>query len=354
MPDNHPTPEAVAPLVFTEEWLSQLRNQFAGRHAYQTTYIYRVATFSKTSSQRREIEACVAGLSQGDQDKLIPRLRSSENHYQTYHELVVGALLIEAGLTVKYEEELDGGVSPDWVVRRSDGQLLMAVEVLTVNPSGDQAGWQRAIDEIFARLDKVPAGLALQVHVDDPDQVPDQQHIKLIEIEVRKWLSNGLPPVGSSIGVRGATLTVRAQCSDWTGIQVVGPSRAFIVDYDGLAQKLSAKVRRHGDAASGLHIPLVLAVITDAATQHDVQTIDHVLNGRPSYECLFDKSSGDILGTRFVRREDALFDVTPRLSAVFSAWPVSGGWDMLVARNPKAEIPLEWTEPADWSLRPKP
>jgi hypothetical protein len=351
MRDGHPTPKSGVPLVFSEEWLAHLRKRFAGKHDYQTTYVYRLATHPDAAPRRRGIEAWVAALSDGDQRKVIPRLRSNENHHQTYHELAVGALLVEAGLSVRYEEGLVGSIAPDWAVRNDGGQLLMVVEVLTVNPPGNQIGWQRAIDEIFARLVEVPVGFALGVDVDDPDVVPDQQQLKLIESRVRQWLTTSLPPVGSTLRVQGATLIALAHNPDWKGVQVAGPARAFRVDYDGLAQKLSAKVRKYGDAASGLHIPLVLAVITDSATGHDVQTIDHVLNGRPSYECLFDKPSGDILGTRFVRREDALFDVTPKLSAVFSAWPVSGGWNMSVTRNPKAEAPLGWREPPNWMLR---
>jgi len=354
MQDSRLAPTAAAPLVFTEEWLAPLRKRFSGKHAYQTTYIYRVATFSSTASRRRDIEGWIAILPDGDRSKLIPRLRSNENHYQTYHELVVGALLTKAGLMVKYEEELGGGITPDWLIRDGDGQLLMVVEVLTVNPSGDQVGWQRAIDEIFARLDEVPAGLALEVHVDDPDLVPNQQHLKMIETAVRGWLATGLPPLGSSLGVRGATLTVIAHCPDWAGIQVAGPARAFIVDYAGLAQKLSEKVRRYGDAVSDLHVPLIVCVVVDSATGHDVQSVDHVLFGHPTYECLFDKTTGDIHGSHFVGRKDALFDVTPKLSAVFSAWPVSGEWRMMVARNPRAETPLNWAEPSNWSLRTGP
>jgi hypothetical protein len=345
MPASNPMPEAKEPLVFTDEWLAQLRAQFVGKHAYQTTYIYRVATFRKTALRRREIEAWIARLDRAEQDKLIPRLRSSENHYQTYHELAVGALLTEAGLTARYEEELDSGVSPDWIVRRSDGSLLMAVEVLSVNPSEDQADWQRAIDEIFARLDQMPAGLAVGAHVDDPDRLPDQQHIKLIETEVRRWLANGLPALGSSIAIGDVILTVLAQSPDWNGIQVAGPARAFIVDYAGLARKVSHKVHRYGGATSELHIPLVVAVIADSGTGHDAQTIDQVLFGLPKHECLFDRNSGEILGSRYVGRENALFVDKPKLSAVFSAWPGSRRWDMIVARNPGAEIPLAWTEP---------
>jgi hypothetical protein len=344
------TPATAAPLVFTEEWLAPLHRRFSGKHPYQTSYVYGLATRSDAAARRNEIETLVAQLPQRDRGMLIPKLRSNENHHETYHELVLGALLAQARFSASYEE-LIGGLTPDWVVRDDGGRLLMVVEVLTANQSESQADLQRAVSEILARLQEIPFGLALGIRTKASDPPTDQCDLKQIELGVRKWLAAGSPPVGASICVGGVTLVAIAQDLGWTGVQCIGPATAFRVDCVGLAKKISNKVKKYSSAVSALRLPLVVAVIADAATGHDVETVDNVLNGHPTYECRFDKVSGENLGTHFVGRNDALFQLTPGLSAVFSAWRVGDAWQLVVHRNPAASYPLVWESPAEWTLK---
>jgi hypothetical protein len=324
--------------VFADDFLSELHARFDSRQDYHAGPAYRVAVWESTAPIRVEIEQWVAELPEPARRKIVPRLRSDENLDSTYHELAVGMLLRGAGLEVEYEATT-AGVTPDWTATAPDGRRLMFVEVLTANPPDKQVSRQRAVWELWARLKHLQFGVALGIRMPDACPTPHSGQIKHIVTEAERWLATD-PQQGVSLDVEGLRLSVIVWNRAWPHVVPNGPATALIVDYDGLSRRIAKKVDGYGALVRQTNIPLVAAVATEFTMGHDISTVDGVLFGRPENELQFDRVTGDILGTTYLGRKDALFDRAPLLSAVLYVARQNAGWAAWLFRNPSAAIPL--------------
>ena len=126
--------------VFTAQWVKDLRSHSETFPIHRRPPAYFIATDAELRPTREEIEQWVQDLPPHSQKILIPRLQSSENFRQTYHELVVGGLLKERGLRIEYERDIDGK-TPDWYVSTNDGAQSLIVDGLTKRHSlGGRSG----------------------------------------------------------------------------------------------------------------------------------------------------------------------------------------------------------------------
>ena len=104
---------------------------------------YLIATDVQCQPLREEIERLFADLPAPSPDNVMGKLRSEENFWQTYHELVVGGFLMKRGLRIECDKKLDDlapDLTPDWFASTSDGVESMIVEVFTENISA----WKRS------------------------------------------------------------------------------------------------------------------------------------------------------------------------------------------------------------------
>ena len=317
-PDRLAPPEQE-PLVFVGEWLAQLKARFEHRPCYMTKHIFRVATWKSYESRRREIEEWVTSFTEPTRAKLIKRLRSSENHDHTYHELVIGMLLRDADLSISYEETV-GGLTPDCYVRWPDGHPAMMVEVVSVDPPPDLVARQRAVSELTARLDELPIGVALGISITRSCLTPDSAAISRFVQSVKQWLTDVAPPVGAERNIDGVGVVVFAYDSGYKHAATSGLLPLYWVDGLALAETLSAKAKKYRDVAESQSLPLVVGLVTDSGSGHDVRTVSAVLNGDRVPETAADTTADEILSARHVCRKDALFPRRPDLSAVLYAW----------------------------------
>ena len=121
-------------LVFTKEWVGELISRYDSRSRIHRSRPYFIATADEFRLMREQIEAWVADLPEHSQAKVIPRLRSEEHIWETYHELAVGSLFRNLGFRLEYDKNF-GVQTPDWFVSSNDGSQTFIVEVFTQNVS---------------------------------------------------------------------------------------------------------------------------------------------------------------------------------------------------------------------------
>ena len=307
-------------LVFTKEWVKQIHDRYNHRPEGSRPFLYSVATDNECKPLRAEIEKFVANLPQSTQGKVISRLRSPYSFIQTYHELVVGDLLIRRDYDIEYEKTIKG-LTPDWYVQPKDQIPSFIVEVFTDNISNARASKLRQVDDLHRRLNQIPIGVA-----NDEDYekklILNQKLNKNIAKKVALWLTNGKPPAGAELSIEGTIFKVLHYNNQYSTLQFAGPPEAFWVNPTPLKENLEKKIKRYKD----INIPLVICVFADFRTGYRFDDIQDVL-----------------LGERKTVTTKGLFDKYHILSATI--WMdlmdiKTSKWEMKMLNNPNALLPL--------------
>jgi hypothetical protein len=137
--------------VFDPAWIDNIKRRYGRLPHYDRPVIYSVAVDERYQALRTEIESWVSHLSMAAREKVIPKLRSSENFQQTYNELAVGHTLRRLGYELEYEKPVDG-LTPDWFVHPRDRSPAFIVEAFTSNPPQDRVANLRKLSHLCGRL----------------------------------------------------------------------------------------------------------------------------------------------------------------------------------------------------------
>lgn len=330
--------------VFTDEWKQTMIQRYERLPKHNRPYLYFVATREELRPLREEIEEGVAALSPAAQVSVISKLRSPKNFIHTSHELTVGRLLRRLGYEVEYERSI-GGFTPDWYVHPRREIPAFVFEVFTAEVSEKRRAELRASNTLWGWLREIPVtGVALHVTSHQTEMKCDDKRGKEIARHVRRWLSDGNPPVGSRLDFDDFSFEVINYNPDYTSLQLLGPGGSFMVNKEPVRINFKEKIRKYREVLRVHGLALVIGVIADFMTGVSFDSFIDLLWGSEAVNYLYNESTGVVKDQRLVRLKDGLFHREPALSA--AAWVSregTGEWQIRVIHNPHCVLPLPAT-----------
>ena len=262
--------------VFSAGWIDQIKNRYERQQKHQRPEIYFVATSDKYKELRNEVEEWVADFPKATQNKLIPKLQSSENSIQNiYHELAVGNMLKKLGFQIEYEKKVDG-LTPDWYIQPKDKTPAFIVEVSTVNPSEETKKSDKQVVDLLSRLKQIPVGVNLNINFNRDKVVLDPKLNKTISKKVGCWLLNENPSVGAQLDLNGVVFEIILFNDKFRRVQPMGASYASFVNSKHLRKKIKKKISRYKKQAK-MGIPLVIAAVANPEMGYDFENFKEAL-----------------------------------------------------------------------------
>jgi hypothetical protein len=323
-------------VVFEEDWIEQTRKRYDNGPRHRKPLPYLIATDVECRTLRIEVEALVADLPALSQADMVPKLRSEENFWQTYHELVVGSFLKKRGLQIEYHKEI-ASLTPDWFVSTSDGAESIVVEVFTKNISSPEAQQDRQLADLRWRLADIRIDAELKISFKGTNRHFDSRRNKQIAVRLKQWLEGGDSQTGARLCVEALEFQVINRNRGFSKIQWIGFSESSGVIPLSLRKNLRDKAKKYGRLAFDNRLPLVLAVVAASGTGYDLEEFENILLGHSVYDVANDARS--VQGV--TRKNDSLFDELPNLSgALLARKGHRGEWEMKGFVNRRAFLPL--------------
>lgn len=293
-------------LVFTTEYLDNLKRRWASRPENEWPLVVRIALQDHRDDDRARIEEYARELDSADQPKIARNLQSEKQFITTYGELLIGHVLAAAGLRPRYEPELrssKGPCTPDWYL---DGCSPVVCDVFTAGLLQQRDADETALRDIEARLAAIGGGYMLRLEVEDASSL-DPRGRKEFAAEVERWLQSGVRK-GDTIRVGPATLEVL----------LVGGNRLDLLTTESMhivqtPAKLSENFEEKAKKYAPLGFPVMAAAVKHHRAEIDETDVEDVLLGQLAYVSR-ETSSGQIVG-RIERLDDGVFAARPELSA---------------------------------------
>lgn len=289
--------EAVVPIVFTDEFVADLRRRYEGKPSSYRSDLYYVGTSPDRSGLRAWVEAVVWRVPQPGRAKLIPRLRSDQHLANTLNELAVGAALQTAGRVAMYEHDL-AGATPDWYVPGSADHPPVIVEVWSKNHEQRAVGRRRQWQALRDRVSKIPVGVVLNVLSQDRQGPPSTDVAKELVRHLRAWVAQGVPAAGSQIvlpppnGSKDRVARYRFRVAG----ELPGATHALLTlpgdggaysTADALAQ-IETKIARYAFTAVSTGAAFVVVIAAQPGTPISKGTLRNIVDGRQSLEVVID------------------------------------------------------------------
>lgn len=328
--------------VFEPKYVQRIENKYGQLPDYEKPEIYFIVASDQYQDLRDEIETMVAILSQDKQKKVIPRLQSKENFIPTYNELIVGSLLRKLGYRVEYDKKIQEltpdlydekiqELTPDWYVYPKEKTPAFLFEVFTTDSGGEKRSkedWQ--VQDLEGRFGKIAIDATLRIRLDEPKA--DSRWNKRITQEIKQWLTQQAPPVGTHHSGEGFTCKIVKRNTGLPKVKLIVARHFFLVDTEPLLNTIKEKIKKY----ETLKMPLVVAVVTDSTLGEELRNI--LMGGRE--EKLYYNTSTDVEESTTFLLNDGLFKKAPDLSAVVWVSHVWSGGRMTAIYNPTATKPL--------------
>ncbi len=330
-------------LVFTDEWINEIRHQYRQHQDYERPRLYFVATDPRFQLLRDRVEAWVAVLPRAVHHDLARRFRTEDSFTETYNTLAVGAALRDYGFEPEYERPF-GTLTPDWYVPPREDIPAFIMEVFSDTLSPEQRQNHRRVTWLLHCLEQIPLNVLLHVEADETQPLPEPQLGRKIATQVQHWLMNGRPTVGASLQLNGLTITLDKW---WEGLPhavCIGPGAAFWVDKESLRRKIKSKLRKYGLVALEHRLALVIAAVLDPFTGLGVDSFLDVMLGQEIVNVSYDRISGDVVSHQWGRKVDGVMRVASRQAALSVGMMVEVEADgrclIRALHNPAATYPL--------------
>lgn len=324
--------------VFTIEWEQKIRRRYESLPGHLRPSLYNLVTSPKLEKVRLEVEKWVSDLPVETQEKVAKKLQSA--FFQTYHELAAGNILQQLGYEAEYEKPING-LTPDWYVRPEGETPSFIVEVFTANRSEEDVKQDKKVNDLLARLNQIPIGVALNIHLDYDEVQLSQKQNKDIAKKVKDWLLNNRPDIGAQLDLNGIAFELILRNDAFKRVQTISPGGAFWVNSKILRDKFEKKIDKYKKFADERNIPIVVVSVADPLTGYDYEDFEEALLQHTTYEVTYNKSTGEELGQKPKLKKDGLCFTNKELSAALWLWESSSThWEFKTIHNPIATNPL--------------
>jgi hypothetical protein len=309
--------------VFTEELREQYLRDYGSHLPANRPECFALATAEDRQAQRQWVNAALRLLPEPGRSSIFGHLLNSRRFLQSYHELAVGDILMDAGYQVEYEPDL-GGFTPDLVARNPDGTVRAIFEVanrlLPKKVDAEARGWEH----VRSRILRIPIPWLIQVSREDGSTAaPDVNAEKWIAHELQRCLSASDLTVGDSFQGERCFWTVVQQLPG-THADLVIPRREVWANSDKEVAPITQKVNTYAPLVTKLGVPFIVVVAADPRHSIGLATIRSAMEGKLTLTVNLNpfhvgpSSSGPIKW----HRTDQIRKWDPALSAV--AWLDAG------------------------------
>lgn len=304
--------------VFDEAFVATMVGHYRSRRASQRPDLYFVTTSPQRAELRAWVEAEILHVPQPGRSKLTTRLRKDESFLTAYHELAAAAVLRAAGYGVEYEPDL-GGATPDFLVKTSEGQPALIVDVWTRQLPQGAKGAKRLWNDLCHRIADIPVGVFLLIrHVGGAEIAPPTgAQTKAIATHLRQWLLGAARPVGSEIDVEGYRFAVAGNAPGLRA-QLAPPEPGGWVDSDVVLAAIREKTHKYGPIADKLGLGFMTVLAADPLAPLDLGEVVMALAGKLVFSMSIPLgANGPLQSWRTqLRRDDTLPGFRQALSAV--------------------------------------
>jgi hypothetical protein len=336
-------PHPVPYHVFTPDWIAEQKRKYGQSPEHARPRLYYFWTSSETEGLRNLIEQWVDFLSPKNRQRVIPRLRATEQLRQTCNELAVGDSLRRMGHAVEYEVELQG-LTPDWVVCVAGTGSKFILEVVSSKPPQERERCDDGWDILRRRLEGLSgnAHLCIQppfnIGDDEPVAPPSEQRQKQIVRNVREWLESA-PPDGAEVAIDGVVIGLVCRIPNLDHVTCGTGCMPFCVDAAPLKESVKDKAKKYREIVRALQLPFVVCVIPDFSTGRGLDDLQSAVLGEQ--RCRLWRSPQGVYRQEYYRDNDGLFAKYPTLSAVTLGEWKSRELTHVMLHNPLATYPLD-------------
>jgi hypothetical protein len=260
-------------IVFTNDWLKELKHKWDKRPRYEKPSHYFYATDSYYEHVRSEVEEWITLVPENQLNNVVQRLRLDKHFQDTYNELVVANILSKCINTIEYEKILTIGekrLTPDWYVQKD--KINFAVEVLTIKVPEESQKIQQRIGYFISRLHCLNHGVLLNVNFNWRTP-PNQQQIKTIVKNLDNWLGGNLYKDQSTV-IEAVEFIFQKRLPQQNPFLITN-SYVYGGSTHGLGRKIEQKVAKYRN----IEIPLVVAVVPTFYTSLDIEDACNVILG---------------------------------------------------------------------------
>ena len=248
--------------MFDDAWRSRLLEQFAGHLAADRPECWELATAHERKAQRDWVNAALERLPEHGRNRIFEHLLENKRFIQSYNELAVAAILIDAGYSVTYELNLYGQ-TPDLAVHSTAGRLLAIVEVanrlLPAAVDSQATRWEK----LRSRVQRIPVPMLIRVvKKDGTAEGPDDGISKKIAHELRAWMTSAEFTHGVA-GDYAGFYWIAAERLPGTHADLLVPREEIWANSDALVPTITEKVDAYAALCTRLDVPLIVVVAAD-------------------------------------------------------------------------------------------
>jgi hypothetical protein len=318
---------------FDEQWTQRLKRQYGSKHAWEQPLKYHIATDDGLAPVRRLINNFFEQCPQETQHRLLPRVRSDNLFWDTYHEIVVGDMLARSGLAPEYEHLLAPGLPPDWYMS-SDGHAPGCyIEVFSYNlpPMKDTP----FLVELAFRVSEIPVCAWITVapsvgyEINQTDETA-KQNFRRIE----GWLATGDWEQGQSRPTGEFVFRLERLVRHPGHVTLTRKSIASFINTGRLRNEIQAKVHKYGETCWTAGCALLIAVFPNPFFGPGLEDAEAITLGRTTgYGTDVHHACPTIL-----RDRSGLFTPDSPLSGLVWLTPQDGNWSSHILLNEQAHI----------------
>jgi hypothetical protein len=327
-------------LVFTDEWIQQVREENERPGISFKPFVYPLATRDEYKTMREKIETWISSLPQPSQEALIPKLRLLENIDGALDELIIGYFMIMQGYQVEYEKAFSN-LTPDWYVKTNIDVPNFVIELFSKDISKAKESQLKQVGELTKRLQQIQCPIVLNMQIKNESIILNQKINKEIAYKVEQWLVQHNPHNDEYFELHGISFIVGSHDNELEHLLVLGPFLSDMVNPIPLRVKIEQKIRRYKEIILSEKLPFVIGASADFLTALGIDDLTDVLYGTCVLHVRYNKATKEILERRNGRKNNGLFAEKPLLSAVI--WLVNydfDKWKISIFHNPNARYPL--------------
>lgn len=315
--------------VWPEAVAAQMRVRYGGRPAQERPLSYDIAVYDEYAPWRVWIADQLDQLPESVAASIEGRLWLDEHFWPVLMELGAGAALRRRGLLPRYEVDHDG-LTPDWTVYDSRGDLLGLVEVCTYTPKLETYGRIRAWHGLVARIRQIPVPVVLVLGpASSRVPPPDAGTAKRIARELKRELLR--PRTRTSYTV-GRYEFVRLPTQSPYGLRACFQPPSSIagpIDARPLCRAIEAKAQRYKTVAQSLGVEFAVAAGAHRFTGLDESHMLSLLKGERTVTFQF--NIGDVhIGEHHVDTSiDPHWSMPPALGGIVwlgNVFPFESKW----------------------------
>lgn len=309
--------------------IKQLEKQYGSKHEWEKPAIYHIATDGSLAPDRKLIDEFLKCCPKETQDRLCPNLLKAKNFSDTYHEIVVGHMLLQSGLMPVYEHVL----TADWYVSPCGSEPGCYIEVLSDN--FELTKDEHLIREIGLRASGIPvaAWITVTPRVGDAGDQSEETP-KTYIMHIQDWLSKEHWGQGQSKLAGTFEFKLEHLSSDLGHVELMPKSMARFVKPERVKRKIRDKVRKYGKACLDAGCGLLIAVFPEPLFGPDLQDAEAIALGRTTgYGTDAHHACPTIL-----RDRSGLFTPDGPLSGLVWLTLQDGNWSSRILLNEQAHI----------------